>query len=746
MIPAIIHCWDLASASLSGVTAPHLGCGYSNYSTGKLWFSLAQVPFCQKHAGILLWGLVLLLLLTLVIVIKQFRQAVSKSQKELFLHKYGMDNASHLIIWIEGKGNIRYMNQTAIRITGLSSTTYQTRFIWEINQNLTKEVWPHIWKTVKSKGSEVFEEIIVNPNSKEQVVCESIYSFIQIGRNELIMGHYQDITERKMSEKALIESEERYRTLVDQSPNPVIVASLNGKLTYFNLAAQKAFKVYNQELLLGTNIMDIIHPEYHTMVKSRMERVAIGIGNEPAEIKLQLAEGKIAYVMSSSIPITLSEEPAILIVCQDITDYKKVMEALNENEQMLKQQNEEYIAVNEELLKSNQQIQKINLELIKAKDKAEESDRLKSAFLANLSHEIRTPMNGILGFSELLLKPDLAYEKIKKYTQLISHNSYQLLSIINDIVEISKIESGQVNIQMLPTNINKIITDVKLILENQILEKGLKLVTVIPLSDEQAEITGDEQRIRQILLNLLYNALKFTQKGSIELGYKIISDRIEFFVKDTGIGISREHHKVIFERFRQVEPADSNKVSGTGLGLSISKAFTELMGGDIWIESQLGKGSTFYFTIPFIQSGQYADEPAKNGGEKKFNWSQKTLLIAEDNDSDFALLEEILSVTYVQILRANNGADAIEIFKNHPEINLVLIDLSLPLVDGFVATRVIRQFNPNIPIVALTGLTHNADKIKAINAGCNDYISKPLDTNDLLQKLTTLLKKRVIST
>jgi PAS domain S-box len=739
MIPAISFCWNLALTSLGGYC-----CG--NYASGQLWLSVAQVSFCQKHAGMLLWGLILLLLLTLVIVVKQFRQAVTKSQKELFLHKYGMDHASHLIIWIEEKGNIRYMNQTALRITGLTAETYQSHFVWEINQNLTKEVWPHIWKTIKSKGSEVFEEIIVNPVTLEKIVCESIYNFIQIGQKELIMGNYQDITERKMSEKALIESEERYRTLVDQSPNPVMVASLDGKLTYLNLATLRAFKIFSEELLLGTNIMDIIHPDYRSMVKGRMERIAMGIGNEPAEIKLQMSGGKIAYIMSSSIPITLSDEPAILIVCQDITDYKKVMEALNENEQMLKQQNEEYIAVNDELLKSNQKIQKINLELIKARDRAEESDRLKSAFLANLSHEIRTPMNGILGFSELLLKPDLSYEKIKKYTQLISHNSYQLLSIINDIVEISKIESGQVNIQMLPTNINKIITDVKLILENQILEKGLEFITNMPLSDEQAEISGDEQRIRQILLNLLYNALKFTSKGSIQLGYKIVSDQIEFFVTDTGIGISREHHKIIFERFRQIEPADSNKVSGTGLGLSISKAFAELMGGKIWVESQLGKGSAFFFTVPFVQTGQQKEESSNSPEEKRFNWSQKTLLIAEDNDSDFALLEEILSVTYVQILRANNGADAIEIFKNHPEVNLVLVDLSLPLVDGFVATRVIRQFNPNIPIVALTGLTHNADKIKAINAGCNDYISKPLDTNDLLQKLTALLKKRVIST
>ncbi len=527
--------------------------------------TLTHISVTEKLTTGAIFGLCMLFVLALILVIKRLKLSVHNSQKETFLHKYGIDNASYLILWVDAEGSLRYMNNAALKITGFQPDIYQSHKIWEINCNLTRELWPQLWDTVKTKGSSTFEGMVMNIQTGEDIIFEQTFNFIQFEDNQLLMGFYQDITERKMTEKALIESEERYRTLVDQSPNPIAVANKDKEFVYLNTAAQILFGITDQNEIMGHKVLEIIHPDSKQFVEDRFKKLQLGIGNEPAEIKLQVANGKVIYIMSSSIPITLSGEEAVLIVSHDITEYKKVLEALNENEFLLKQQNEEYISVNDELIKSNQRIQQINLELMKSRDRAEESDRLKSAFLANLSHEIRTPMNGIMGFSELLQKRELTPEKIQKYTQLISHNSHQLLAIINDIVEISKIESGQVTIQLMPTNINKMINDIKLILEAQINEKGLTLSTKADLPYEQAEIITDEPRLRHILLNLLYNALKFTHKGSIAFGYKIKSDHIEFFVSDTGIGISPEYHKIIFERFRQVEPEDPRRVA-PGLG------------------------------------------------------------------------------------------------------------------------------------------------------------------------------------
>lgn len=353
-------------------------------------------------------------------------------------------------------------------------------------------------------------------------------------------------------------------------------------------------------------------------------------------------------------------------------------------------------------------------------------------------------MNGILGFSELLLKPGLSPEKTLRYTQIINFNSHQLLNIINDIIDISKIESGQVNIRVSPTNINHIIRDIKSAFEIQANTGDIAITVSLGLSDTDSEINTDEDRIRQILTNLINNAIKFTAKGSVHFGYKLKGKELEFFVSDTGIGISKENHQLIFERFRQVEPHDTNKVSGTGLGLSISKAFVELLGGKIWVKSNIGYGASFYFTIPYLPIRSEATGTQDYTDDiKSYNWSQKTILVAEDDDYNFDLVDEILSVTYVQLIRASNGADAIELCNLHPEINLVLMDLKLPLVDGFVATRMIKHNHPNIPVLAQTSYTFDEDKTKAMNAGCDEYISKPLNKKELLKKIEALLKRSV---
>lgn len=686
----------------------------------------------------------LTVIFSLYIAHNRLKKVVNSYEKRVQPQFNISSQAAFLILWVDEKGSLRYMNKEAAQITGLNHHHFQSPSIWDITENIRPDTWHETWNAITSKRFISFEETIAISGTDQKITFEQTYHFVQFKGTQFAMGYWQDISERKMEAKALIESEERYKTLVDQSPTPIALINNKRELIYLNSTAIQIFGLPDPAEVTGHDIMEVIHPDSVDLVLENLHNLSIGIGHEPTEIKLQRSDGKIFHTMTSSLPITLSGEPVALVVCHDITAYKKVMDALNENEIMLKQQNEEYITVNEQLLKSNQRIQYINLELMKAKDKAEKSDRLKTAFLANLSHEIRTPMNGILGFSELLLQPNLNQCKLESYIHLISQNSHKLLSIINDIVDISKIESGQIDISPIATNLNSLVQDLKLQMEGQMKDKRLSFSTHVDLSDSNAVIYTDDSRLRQVLLNLLSNALKFTPKGSVTFGYRIKNSWVEFFVSDTGIGIAPENHKLIFENFRQIEPEDRTIVSGTGLGLSISKAFVELLGGKIWLTSEFGQGATFHFTIPY-NSLTLTESNSNETSTGRYNWTQKTILVADDEDSSFVNIEEILSVTYVQIIRANNGADAIEICNNHTEIDLVIIDLKLPLVNGVVASRMIKHMRPTVPIIALASHTLTEDKAEAMNAGCNDYIVKPIDKVELLKKIESQLNKNTIS-
>lgn len=412
---------------------------------------------------------------------------------------------------------------------------------------------------------------------------------------------------------------------------------------------------------------------------------------------------------------------------------------LTESEKRLKEQNEEYLALNEELLESNQRISAINSELDIARKKAEESDRLKSAFLANMSHEIRTPMNAILGFSEILVRPNLAKEKQALYAEVLNAASNQLLGIINDILDISKIETGQVTIHQSEVNLNQILRSVQSLFLQNAKNKGNEIVITPGLPDSKCLVVSDESKISQIITNLVSNSIKFTNKGRIEIGYNVKDGWLNFYVNDTGIGISPEDQKVIFDRFRQADTSPNRNYGGTGLGLSICKAFVEMLGGEIGIESEVEKGSRFNFTLPY----KPVQEPhgaillkAKNS----YNFSSNTVLVAEDEPNNFYYLSEILSDTGIKIIHAKDGAEAVEKFALNPSIQLILMDIKMPTLNGIEATRMIRGINPDIPIVALTAYAMAGDKEKCLAAGCNAYISKPIIKDDLLSSLDLFLK------
>jgi signal transduction histidine kinase/CheY-like chemotaxis protein len=389
----------------------------------------------------------------------------------------------------------------------------------------------------------------------------------------------------------------------------------------------------------------------------------------------------------------------------------------------------------------NEVIKQLNAELQKAKEHAEENDRLKSAFLANMSHEIRTPMNGILGFTELLKEPMLPGEVQQEYINIIEKSGTRMLSIINDIISISKVESGVMEVSLSETNINEQIEYIFTFFKPETEHNGIKLHFKTSLPAKEAIIKTDREKIYAILTNLVKNAIKFTPTGSIVFGYNfnpagsLVSPALlEFFVKDTGIGISPEQQKIIFERFRQGSEQLSRDYEGAGLGLSISKAYVEMLGGKIWLESEEGKGSEFRFTIPYSTETEAKDVTNNIPiGKAEGLVNKIKILIAEDDAPSAKLVALAVRVFDPEVFIVRTGTEAIEVCRNTPDIDLILMDIKMPEMDGYEATIRIREFNKDVIIIAQTAFGMNGDREKALAAGCNDYISKPINPVSLVE-------------
>nr|WP_320021107.1 PAS domain S-box protein [uncultured Draconibacterium sp.] len=509
-----------------------------------------------------------------------------------------------------------------------------------------------------------------------------------------VLGIGRDITQRKKAEQELIRNEALISTAVENLP---IIFYLIDKDGIFNLSIGAGLKglglAPNQ--VVGQSVFHLYKdfPETITAIKKAL------LG-EPT-----IFETKVNGVQYWNIvnPMSTSDKQSGIVgVGLDITDRKKA-----------------------------------EFELLKAKEKAEESDQLKSAFLANMSHEIRTPMNGILGFASLLKEPELSGEEQKEYIQIIEKSGARMLNIINNIVSISKIESGIMDIQLSETNINNQLQFVYDSLKLDAEQKKLTLSFSHALPENEAIFTTDSDKLYGILSNLVKNAIKYTDKGTIEFGYSIEGEKVKFYVKDTGIGIPEERTEAIFERFIQADIADKMARQGAGLGLAISKAYVEMLGGKIWVDSEESKGSTFFFTLPCNINSKTevdikTDKIPKNETEPITpEISDLKVLIAEDDEASEMLISIKLRKFSKKIFKATNGIEAIEICRKNPNVDLVLMDIQMPKMNGYQATREIRKFNKKVIIIAQTAFALTGDKDKAIEAGCNDYVSKPIKECDL---------------
>ena len=521
------------------------------------------------------------------------------------------------------------------------------------------------------------------------------------------IGMVYDITERKQADDQL----QKMSAAVEQSPAVVVITDARGTIEYVNprftlLTGYSIDETKGQNphiLQSGLTPKSVYTDLWKTILSGTIWR---------GEWQNKKKNGELFW---ESVVIS-----AILNAEGVITNFVAVKEDITEQKKMLEQ-------------------------LILAKEKAEESDRVKSAFLANISHEIRTPMNGILGFSELLKEPHLSGEETTEFIDLIQKSGHRMLNLINDLIDISRIDAQETKVEIAETSLNELLQDMSAFFKPNALSKGLRLTYTTGLSDSESIIKTDSGKLTQILTNLINNALKFTIKGGVDFGYRRKENMLEFYVIDSGIGIPVENQDKVFDRFHQVDNSLTRGYEGAGLGLSISHSFVKLLGGKIQVESTDGAGATFSFTLPYnpvhiLETSAFQHENSVLGTQHSALHSHALcILIAEDDPMSTLLLKRNFKDENFCIHCAENGWEAVELVRHHPEINLVLMDIKMPVMNGYEATRLIKHERPDLPVIAQSAFTSKEDRDKAREAGCDDFITKPISKSELLEKMQALM-------
>lgn len=630
----------------------------------------------------------------------------------------------------DSEGRYDFVNERFCTLKGLKNEeiigkNQQELDIYENKKRLEKGYSTLPGKKNPDSGKDVHHEWIMRHGMP--IVLEEAYlladgkiGYFQVAKSPVFnyegkvtgsQGMMFDITSYKNTEEELLYEKYLLKTFMDNTPDTIYFKDIESRFQRVNKSQLDFFGISDMKEVYGKSDFDFLPPE-NAKKSFNDEQMVIRTGKSIIynQEKITKKDGKEIWINYSKFP--LREKSGEIVgtfgFSHDITSQKE-----------------------------------LEADLVSAKLKAEESDRLKTAFLHNISHEIRTPMNAIVGFSGFLKDPDIDDEKKRHCTDIIVQSSNQLMTIIDDIVKISSIEAGQEKLNESNVQLNSILEYEYEQFSPKANEKGLDFQMMPGLKNDYSEILTDETKLMQVLTNLMANAFKFTSSGHIYSGYKLKKGFIEFFVEDTGIGIQKDMQKKIFQRFTQVDSSLNRQYGGSGLGLSISKAYVNLMGGEMWIESEKDNGSCFYFTIPYRRTKTDVASSKENPdeGEPVAQDNNLKILVAEDEEINYMLVRELLRPFNAELVRAVNGKEAVEVALNDETFNLVLMDLKMPVMDGFEASRLIKENRPDLEIIALTAYSMESDKIKALSCGCSDVIVKPLQKEILYSKISKKLSK-----
>ncbi|MFO7880517.1 MAG: PAS domain S-box protein [Bacteroidales bacterium] len=617
------------------------------------------------------------------------------------LHEYkDLINGMNETVWIiSTDGILLDVNQRAEITLGFTREELRKNGLTNIDALHDQDWIDNMIRNLKEGRIQVFETIHITKNGKH-IPVEISSSLIKYQGQTAVLSVARDITERKKAKEQI----KLLSRAVEQNPIAIEITDKDGNIEYVNPVFTEITGFRADEVIGKTP--RIFNSGYHSssFYKELWDTITAG-RTWHGELRNKTKSGRTYWEQATISPIFNEKEEIIhfLAIKEDITKKKKMLE-----------------------------------DLVAAKEKAEESDHLKSAFLANMSHEIRTPMNGILGFTDLLSEPNLSREENAMYIDIIQRSGERMLETLNDIIEVSKIDSGQVQLQENKINPYSIIRELYGFFLPEANKKGLKLNFTNTKPDKPVIIFSDESKINSIATNLIKNALKFTSEGEIKMGYTIQNEILEFFVEDTGIGIPRGRQEAIFERFTKSDLQDKKAFQGSGLGLAIAKSYAEMLGGHIKLTSIPGKGAKFSVSLPVKYAGKDTSADQENSSDKHTNLPEAgskkiNILIADDDPAARKLLTLITKKYTREILYAETGTETVNICRNNPAIDVVLMDIKMPHMDGLEATRQIRKFNPDVILIAQTAFAAQSDRQEALEAGCNEYISKPIKNTELIK-------------
>jgi PAS domain S-box-containing protein len=673
-----------------------------------------------------------------------------------------LQNSSDAISILDKKGKIIFESSARNKIFDFTIKELLNKPIFDIVHPDDIEYFKEFFKEVlKSPRKQIKKEYRCLHKNKKWIYVESIFSN-QLNNPSIngIVVNSRDISERKMGE---LKERVYHDNLIFLSNSALDLLGISSKDDIYKYISEKLCNFLENAVVMVTSYNEKDEKfcvEYISGLKDNKLKIINILGRDPAGIIFPINK-EISNIENAGNVITLKEELLVENLSkenfQKLEDIKEVLKIHKIYNITLARHNKllgniTIFTLNKSIIKFKHIIEtfvhqvsvalhrsQLEYELIMAKERAEESDKLKTAFLANMSHEIRTPMNGLLGFAEMLNDDKLSPADRKKYLKIINNNGKMLINLIDDIIDFAKIEAGQIKVVHSDFSLNSLLKQVHSSFLSEKLKKDKSKVQLRlkkALTNENCYIKSDPNRIRQILTNLIGNSFKFTNSGHIEFGYRLIDDNmLTFYVEDTGIGIPQKKLNVIFERFIQADSSPTRKYGGSGLGLAISKGLVDLLNGKMWAESEVGKGSTFYFTVPYVPVKKVTEEDEEKKLRTDYRWEGKLFLIAEDDKFSYKFLEGFLKQTKADVLHAVDGRQAVELCMKNKNIDLVLMDIQMPEMNGLEATEEIKKFNKKIPIIAQTANAITEERQKCLDAGCDDFVTKPVNITELYSKI-----------